>query len=381
MIYRQTGKKRHMCINSGVARVLDHLSCEGACASMKAYHKGHIHTTYIVSFQEKNRIRRYVVQRINTHVFRQPEAVMGNIMTVTSHMRRKITEGGGDPFRETLTIIPWSDGRPFYRDDTGSWYRAYLYVEGTRSYDVIRNRDRAREAARSFGRFQSMLSDLPPGLIHETIADFHHTPTRFWSFLHACRDDPNNRAHKAKKEIDFVMERKGDTGVLSALKEKGVLPVRITHNDTKINNVLFDEKTGKAVCVIDLDTVMPGLSLYDFGDCVRTAATPAAEDERDLSKVYCDLELFRSLAEGYMEEMGDIISAAERQYLAFSAKLMTLESGIRFLTDYLCGDVYFRTRLIHHNLYRAQNQFQLVSDMEQKMGQMEVIVESINGVR
>jgi hypothetical protein len=370
-----------MGVNSDVKRVLCHLTHKGKLAGIRVCRSGHIHNTYIVSFKDGNITRRYVVQRINTDVFCQPEAMMGNIVTVTSHIRRKIMEERGDPSRETLTVISWSNGSPFYRDDTGAWYRAYFYVEGTHIYDVIHNTNQAREAGRAFGRFQRMLSDLGPGLIYETIAGFHHTGKRFHSFIHACEEDTQNRAHRIKKEIDFVLKRERDATVLLNLKKSGMIEERITHNDTKINNVLFDEVTDRGLCVIDLDTVMPGLSLYDFGDCVRTAAAPASEDERNLSKVYCDLELFRALSGGYLEEMSGVLSTVETEHLAFSAKLMTLESGIRFLTDYLCGDVYFRTRRIHHNLDRARTQLKLVFDMEQKMEQMEEIIDTINEER
>jgi Ser/Thr protein kinase RdoA (MazF antagonist) len=269
------------------------------------------------------------------------------------------------------------DGAAYHRDESGNFWRAYLFIEGARTYDEVGSGTHARESARAFGEFQRLLLDLPAPRLHETIPDFHHTPRRFAALEQAVEADPCNRAIQAAADIQFAMDRKEMTGRLIGLLEAGRLPERVTHNDTKINNVMLDDATGRGVCVIDLDTVMPGLVLYDFGDEIRTTTATAAEDERDLLKVRFRLDMFEALVQGYFEAAHDFLTPAELDNLAFSGRLITFEIGIRFLADFLAGDVYFKTHRAGHNLDRARTQFEMVRQMEQKEDAMAKIVDRL----
>lgn len=300
---------------------------------------------------------------------------MENIEAVTTHLRRKIIAVGGDPERETLNLIPTVEGRSFYRTRDGNYWRAYIFIEGAQTYEVVESLDHVYNAAKAFGNFQKLLSDFPAGQLHETIPNFHHTGKRFEAFVEAVERDVKNRAQSVREEIEFVERRAEDTSVLVDLFGQGKLPERVTHNDTKFNNVLIDNETGEGICVIDLDTVMSGLSLYDFGDSVRTGAALAAEDEQELSKAGIGLETFDRLTRGYLDAARDFLTPTELDYLVFSAKLMTFECGIRFLTDHLDGDVYFKIHRENHNLDRCRTQFKMVRDMEDKFNQMVRIVE------
>jgi Ser/Thr protein kinase RdoA (MazF antagonist) len=357
--------------------IVKHFRFEGNFLEAKPHPAGHINDTYIARFQADRAALRYILQRINHYVFTDPERLMQNIEAVTAHLRRKIIAAGGDPERETLNLIPTVSGKSFYETNDGTYWRAYLFVEGAQTYDVVRSLDHVYNAARAFGNFQGLLSDYPAGQLHETIPDFHHTRKRFETFVEAVEQDVENRARSVETEIEFVIQRAEDASVLVDLLEQGKLPERITHNDTKFNNVMIDDETGEGVCVIDLDTVMPGLSLYDFGDSVRSGANPAAEDERDLSRVCVDLEIFERFAHGYLDAARDFLTPAEIDYLPFSAILMTFECGMRFLTDYLSGDRYFKIHRENHNLDRCRTQFKMVRDMEEKFDQMVRIIEAL----
>ena len=357
------------------AEIVSHFSFEGDCLGVSPYGLGHIHDTYVARFRKRGGAdRRYVLQRINHDVFKRPEELMQNIEAVTAHLRLKIIAAGGDPARETLNLIPTIGGGTWYRTHAGDYWRAYTFIEGARTYEVAESLDHVYSAARAFGRFQSLLSDFPAGRLHETIPNFHHTGKRFEAFVEAVERDATNRARSVQAEIEFVTQRAPDTPVLVDLLERGELPERVTHNDTKFNNVMIDDETGDGICIVDLDTVMAGLSLYDFGDAVRSGANPAAEDERDLSRVWCDLEIFDCLVHGYLDAARDFLTPAEVDLLPFSARLMTLECGMRFLADHLNGDVYFKTHRENHNLDRCRTQFKMVADMESKRDQMERIV-------
>jgi Ser/Thr protein kinase RdoA (MazF antagonist) len=339
------------------------------------YGSGHINDTYAASFRLRNgRTHRYILQRINHRVFREPEKLMENIEGVTKHLRRKMLLAGRDPGRETLNLVPTISGSPFLKTEEGEYWRSYIFIENARTYDVVENRDHFRNGGKAFGRFQEGLGDFPAEKLHETIPDFHNTKKRYNAFLKAVEQDAANRAASAGLEIDFVAKRAADAAVLVDLLEVGALPLRVTHNDTKFNNIMIDDNTGEGICVIDLDTVMPGLSLYDFGDSIRSGTNPAAEDEKDLSKVWMELELFECFTRGYLESARDFLVPAELEYLPFAAKLMTFECGMRFLTDYLNGDTYFKVHREGHNLDRARTQFKMVSDMESKMDRMQEIV-------
>jgi len=358
------------------AAIVKHFDFEGDFLKANPYGFGHINDTYAAYFRKADgAIHRYILQRINHNVFKRPEELMQNIEKVTTHLRKKIARAGGDPERETLNLIPSVEGGAFHRMPDGNYWRAYIFIEGARAYQVVESLTHVYNAARAFGRFQGLLSDFPAGELYETIPDFHHTSKRLAAFFEAVERDVENRARLVGAEIEFVEQRAGDASVLVDLLERGELPERVTHNDTKFNNVMIDDETGEGVCVIDLDTVMPGLSLYDFGDSVRSGANVAAEDERDLSKVRMDLATFDRFVHGYLDAARDFLTPLEVDYLPFSVKLMTFECGMRFLTDYLSGDVYFKTRRKNQNLDRCRVQFEMVSDIEGKFDRMREIVE------
>lgn len=321
------------------------------------YGSGHINDTYAVVFDQAGTRVRYIFQRINHRVFQNPVALMENIARVTAHLRSKLR---GAYSRQALTLVPTRARRCYHQDAAGNYWRCYLFIEGARTYDAVETPRQAFEAARAFGRFQQLLADLPPPRLHETIPDFHHTPKRLAALEAAIAADVAGRVRACGPEIDFVMKRRDLT---RALLDAG-LPERVTHNDTKLNNVMLDEVTGEGVCVIDLDTVMPGLALYDFGDQVRTTTSPAREDERDLSKVGLRREMFEALVRGYLESAGTFLTYDEKRLLVMAGKVITLEIGIRFLTDYLAGDVYFKVHRPHHNLDRCRTQFKLVESIE-----------------
>lgn len=338
---------------------------------------GHINDTYAVFCQSGNGTAppRYILQRINHHVFQRPEALMENIARVTAFLRDKISGRGGDPARETLNLIPTRTGRTYHITPDGDYWRAYAYIPGAQTYQIVRGLEHVYQAARAFGRFQRLLADFPLAQLHDTIPDFHHTPKRLDVFRRIVTADPQHRAKFAAAEIEFVEARAGEVAVLIELLDQGHLPLRVTHNDTKVDNVLIDDESGEGVCVIDLDTVMPGLSLYDFGDFVRSGANPAAEDERNLARVEMDLAYFEAIARGYLHETRDSLTDLEKDLLAFSARLITLEIGMRFLSDYLDGDRYFRIHRPGHNLDRCRTQFRMVADMEEKFEEMQGIIE------
>ncbi len=331
---------------------------------------GHINDTYQVTYDQGGVRLHYTLQRINHSVFKKPEQVMENIDRVTAHLLSKIRSRGEETRKRTLRLLRTFSNRPFVQDKRGDYWRAYVFVENARSYDVLESPKQAYLAARAFGEFQCDLVDLPGKRLHETIPDFHHTPKRVDALLEAVAEDRVGRAAGVRREVDFVMKRRDETELLLKLHAQGAIPERITHNDTKSNNILIDDLTGEGVCVIDLDTVMPGLSLYDFGDMVRGGTSPAEEDEVNLDKVGMRFEMFEALLRGFLSSAGEFLTEAERENLPFSGKLITLETGIRFLTDYINGDVYFKTRRPNHNLERCRNQFRLVESIERQMDRM-----------
>jgi hypothetical protein len=326
---------------------------------------GHINTTYRATYRlADGSQRRYILQRINDHVFKDPLAVMRNVERVTRHINDKVLRVKKDLGGQTLQLYPARDGEFWSHGPAGGIWRCYNCIEGCVTYDVVENTRQAYQAARAFGAFQDLVSDLPASEIHETIPDFHDTRKRFARLMEVAEADPCGRLASVRREFDFIARREALAGRLLALHEAGEIPLRITHNDTKINNVMIDAATDEAVCVIDLDTVMPGLSLYDFGDLVRSATTPVAEDETDLSKVTMRLPVFEALTEGFLSTAGGFLNEVEVEHLAFAGKLLTFEVGIRFLTDYLEGDVYFKTHRPGHNLDRCRTQLALLASME-----------------
>ena len=343
----------------------------GEFVSGEPYGSGHINDTYRLRFEQAGTPVRYLLQRVNHNVFKDPPALMQNIQRVTSHISGKLCgQPGGS--RRVLTLIPADDGRPYVQDEGGNYWRIYLFIERARTYDAVQSTRQAFEAARAFGTFQKMLSDLTAPKLHETIPGFHNTPKRFAALEAAITSDVLNRACLAKSEIEFALSHRAMTSVLL---DSG-LPERVTHNDTKFNNVMLDDASGEGVCVIDLDTVMPGLALYDFGDMVRTTTCLATEDELDLSKVRVEIPMFEALVKGYLTSAGSFLTPAEKQLLTFSGKLITFEIGIRFLTDYLVGDSYFKVRRDGHNLDRCRTQFKLVQSLEENDNAMQSIIKS-----
>ena len=315
-----------------------------------------------------------ILQRMNKNIFPDPVGLMENVQGVTEFLKKKIEAYGGDPYRETLTVIPAVDGKAYYQDEQGVFWRAYVYIFDTVCYDLPENKEMFYGSAYTFGRFQNRLADYPAETLHETIANFHNTKVRFATFKKAVEEDIMGRAKDVQEEIRFVLDREDVANCFTDMLENGELPLRVTHNDTKLNNILIDAKTGKGLCVIDLDTVMPGLAMNDFGDSIRFGASTAAEDEKDLSKVSCDMELFETYVEGFLAGCDGRLTAKEIELLPMGAKVMTFECGMRFLTDYLQGDTYFKIHREGHNLDRCRTQFKLVADMETKWQQMQDIV-------
>ncbi len=342
------------------------------------YGSGHINDTYCASFDQAGlRPIRYILQRINTNVFKAPVQLMENISRVTRHsLELLIREGNPEARRRTLTCIPANDGKPYAVDTHGNYWRVYPFIERATGHDEIQNNDQAYEAAKAFGNFQKLAAGLGGARLHETIPDFHNTPKRLEALRAAIEADPLNRAAAVKSEIGFVEARAADCLRITDLITAGTIPERVTHNDTKLNNVLLDDETAEGVCVIDLDTTMPGSALYDFGDMVRTATPTTREDSTDLDKLDLRMDRFDALVRGYLASTRSFLNSAELENLAFSGKLLTLECGIRFLTDYLQGDVYFKIKRPQHNLDRCRNQFAFVAAIEKRLPEMEKVVAS-----
>ena len=362
-------------IEEKMLKILAEFPKFGEIVNCKPITDGHINDTYIVEYAAENGNVKYLLQRINTNVFKNPVELMENVVGVTDFLKKKIAANGGDTGRETLTVYNTVDGRKFHIDEDGSSWRIYNFVDNTYSINEITNPDDFKAAAEAFGNFQTLLADYPIETLYDTIPNFHNTPVRFENFKASLEKNASGRKDNAIPEIEFVLAREKDCSVVTDLIADGKIPVRVTHNDTKLNNVLFDKETKKGICVVDLDTVMPGSSLYDFGDSIRFGANTAAEDETDLSKVSLSLEYFKAYVEGYLKTAGKALNEYEIDYLPFSAKLLTLECGMRFLSDYLDGDVYFKVDYPEHNLVRARTQFKLVEDIENKFDEMKKIVD------
>lgn len=358
----------------GLREVVKHFHFGGTLKEIKPLAQGHINDTFIVTSETEGRMIRHVLQRINHEVFKDPPAMMDNIVRITEHIRNKLqNERPNLPSRQ-LKVICSDNGSGYWTDPEENYWRVYDFIERAVSYDTMNSPELACEAARMFGWFQRMLEDLPGPVLHDSIPDFHNTPLRFKLFQEVLEEDPCNRAKEARREIDFLLENADICNVLMDLVKKGDLPYRIAHNDSKINNVMFDEKTHHGVCVIDLDTVMPGLSGYDFGDLVRTAASSAKEDEPDISKVKLNISIFTALVQGFVKETSRFLTPNEKDYLNFSAKLITFEQFIRFLTDHLRGDVYYKIHREGHNLDRSRTQMKLVQSIIEHEAEMNEIV-------
>lgn len=357
--------------NSLLEEIISNFQFKGKLYEQKQHHVGNINDTFILTFIDGDKKNKYIVQRINHKVFTQPEKLMDNMVAITKHISNKVKEAGGDVSRESLTLVKTVDNKYFYKTQSGNYYRAFPFIRNAKTYMKVENEVHIYEAGKALGKFQKQLSDFKADELFEVIKDFHNTPVRYLDFEKAIEEDKADRVKLAMNEIKFIMDRKKELSKLTDLLEEGKLPLRVTHNDTKFNNIMIDDETGKAICVIDLDTVMPGLSLYDFGDAIRSGCSTATEDETDLDKITIDLNLYKKFVEGVFEECKDTLNDYEIENIAFSAKLITIELAMRFLTDYLNGDVYFKVNSDTHNLERTRNQLKLAFDMEEKMEEME----------
>ena len=358
-----------MNLKYDVRDVARHFQIYGKFRSAEPYGSGHINDTYCVVFDQSGTMTRYILQRINHNIFKNPVSLMENIQRVTTHLAGKMS-GEPDFSRRVLTLIPARNGLFYHHDGQENYWRAYLFIEKAKTYDAVESVGQAFEAAKAYGRFQKLLADLPAPRLHDTIPNFHHTPKRLAALMKAVENDASNRAGLAKAEIDFALQRASIVDVLINAK----LPERVTHNDTKFNNVMLDDVTGEGICVVDLDTLMPGLTLYDFGDMVRTTTSPAKEDDLDLTRVTMQMPMFDALLRGYLTFAGDFLTPPEKRLLVFSGKLITFEIGVRFLTDFLGGDTYFKVHRNGHNLDRCRTQFKLVESIEKQEDQMNNLV-------
>ncbi len=363
-----------MSVSFNVETIRNIFDIKGDFVEYKQNTNGHVNSTFILKFNENGEIRKYVLQMISTDIFKNPEGLMSNIVGVTNHIRKK-NEEMNTPWvdRCTLTFLPTTQGKYYYIDENNNCWRVYKFIDDVYTCNIIDNAEVFCNAGKSFGEFQNLLADYDIDSLYDTIENFHNTVSRFADFKKAVDDNLSGRLDNVKEEVAFAVAREKDTHVLVNLIAEGKLPLRVTHNDTKLNNILFDNETDKGICIIDLDTVMPGLSLYDFGDSIRFGANTAAEDEKDVSKVSLDLNLYEAYVKGYLSSAKDALTDLEKEMLPFGAKIMTYECGIRFLMDYLNGDKYFHTDYDDHNLIRARTQFALVADMEKKMDKMQEI--------
>ena len=353
--------------------IANNFSYRGNITDISPLGAGHINKTYVVTTD----INKYTLQKINTAVFKDPVGLMKNIYNVTEFLRKKISARGGDAERETLSVIKTKTDSLFYVDSNNEYWRSYLFIDDVITYQEPKSLKVIYESGFAFGDFLNLLSDYDMSTLNETIKDFHNTPKRFDNFKKALQDDVANRALNISDEIEFLLKREEDCHLIINRINDNTIPLKVTHNDTKLNNLLFDKYTDKPICILDLDTVMPGSILYDYGDALRISGSSAAEDEQDLNKVHFVLDNFVAFTKGFISSMKDSITQCELSLLPFSIKLITMEIGMRFLTDYLNNDIYFAIHKKEHNLYRARTQFKLVSEIEYNIEKMNKIVYDI----
>ena len=363
-------------MNQDLKGIFDQFRTDGSFESAIPYGSGHIHDTYLVKTGEKEKDN-YILQRLNNRIFKNIPQLQNNIERVTAHLRSKlISVPGSDVKRECLNLVSSYNGKSWIIDIEQNYWRMYIYISNHKSYNIVDSPDKAFEGGKAIGRFQAMLSDLGGEPLFETIPWFHNIEKRLETFYSKVNTDPVKRAGSVKNEINFVLKKAEEMKIILKLGDEGKIPLRITHNDTKFNNILFDKKD-KALCIIDLDTVMPGYVHYDFGDAIRTATNMASEDERDLSLVKMDIDLFRAYSEGYLSETTRTLNDIEKEYLAFAPLLITYTQAVRFLTDYLDGDNYFKIHHEHHNLQRTRAQFRLIESMEDQYDEMKKIIREL----
>ena len=362
-------------IYNSIKNILPHFCFEGKYTNAVELTSGNINNTYFITYSTGTTLKYYTLQHINKYVFKNPYEVMSNIEKVTGHLAAAYKKAGEDPSRHVLTLIPTTEGTFLYPDPEGHFWRAYNFITGASAYDAPMKDAHTYETGRAFGEFQKYLTDFPASELYETIPYFHNTTRRFYTFVASVAADKADRVKYVEDEIEFMFEhRKMMNSIVSKLNE-GTLPLRVTHNDTKINNILIDNETDKAICVIDLDTVMPGSSLYDYGDAIRFCASTAAEDEPDTKKISLDMKAFRLFTEGFLSETNGFLDKEEIRALPMGVLVITCELAMRFLTDYIDGDVYFKVRSPEHNLVRARAQMALLRDMEKKYDEMCAIIE------
>jgi len=363
-------------MNLNLREIYDCFAADGTFHKGESYGSGHIHDTFIVETAEKHKDN-YILQRLNNKVFKNIPELQENIERVTVHLRKKLLAiPGSDIKRECLILIPSRDGRTWIIDKEGKFWRMYIFIANHRSYNIVDNPAKAYEGGKAIGRFQAMLSDMQGPPLFETIPAFHDIEKRLDTLNLKIKENPAGRISFIGKEIEQTLQRAGEMKVILDLGREGKIPLRITHNDTKFNNILLDEND-KALCVIDLDTVMPGYVHYDFGDAIRTGANTASEDEKDLSRVNLDINLFAAYSKGYLSQVGGTLNEIEKEYLAFAPRLITYTIAVRFLTDYIDGDNYFKIHHEHHNLQRAKAQLRLVMSMEEQYEKMRGIIREL----
>lgn len=359
--------------------IAEKFDLQGKIKNIEPYGNGHINTTYLIECDDNGKIYRYVLQKINTNVFPDYKGLMNNIQSVTSFLREKIIANNGNPDRETLNLVPAIDGKCYVQNQDGV-YRVYKFIEDTIALQIAENNEVFEGAGFAFGNFVKMLNEFDASGLCEVIKNFHNTADRFQKFINAVDKDIAKRADSVREEIDFVLKRSAMCDSIVTLIENKTIPLRVTHNDTKLNNVLISAESGKPICVIDLDTIMPGSLLYDFGDAIRSGCNTGLEDEPDLTKVGFDISLYESFTKGFMSGVGSCITALERDMLSLGSIMMTFECGMRFLTDYLEGDVYFKIHYPEHNLVRCHTQFKMVADMENLRDKMDDIARKYSKV-
>ena len=364
-----------------IKSVFEKFSTCGELKSIEPYGNGHINDTYVAITNDGEKEYKYVLQRVNTNVFKKPDILMKNFLEVTEYLRGILQASGKDTSRECLHLVSQKNGERWLTTEDGEYWRMLDFIKSSKCYDKVERHEQFYECALAFGKFQRLLANFPVEKLCETIENFHNTADRYNNLMNAVAADSCGRVAECAAEISFAKERAEFAKLFEMAHAEGRLPMRVTHNDTKLNNILFDEATDKPICVIDLDTVMPGYSINDFGDSIRFGANTAAEDERDLSKVKFDIDLFELYTKGFIEGAGDALSPEELRLLPYAAMMMTFECGMRFLTDYLCGDTYFKIHREGHNLDRARNQFKLVSEMESAFDRMAEIVKKHAGGR
>jgi Ser/Thr protein kinase RdoA (MazF antagonist) len=357
-----------------LAKVTSAFDITSTFVSGESYGSGHINDTFQIVTKGTTGNVRYILQRINHNIFKNPVTLMENIQRVTKHITAKVKVRGGDLIKESMQVVLAKDKKSYHQDAEGNFWRAYVFIEGASTHDILETNEQAYQAAKAFGQFARDLEDIGGARLHETIPNFHHTVKRFEALEAAIKLDKVKRKALCEKDLEWVLTKKSFCGLIVEAIAKGLIPERITHNDTKINNVMLDDKTGQCKAVIDLDTVMPGSALYDFGDLVRTSVSTCVEDEKDTSKINVRLDRFEALVKGFLEGAGKCLTKTEIEYLPLCGRIITFECGIRFLTDFLDGDNYFKVHRENHNIERARSQFQLVKKMEELEKEMTAIV-------